>query len=81
MAESKLVQLNLENSSYVAIMCPVSYSSIQYAKAWPHSDITSCCCRSLHAFTSRLDSTLFGCAFFTLKVFLHEILKHKCDWI
>ena len=32
-----------------------------------------CCCQSVHAFTSRYDSTLFGHAFFTLKVFLHDI--------
>ena len=37
MAESKLVQLNLENT----VMCLVSYLCIEYAKAWPHSDITS----------------------------------------
>ena len=69
MVESKLVQLNLENSNFMAIMCPVLYLFIQYAKARPHSDITSYCRRSLHAFTS----TLLGHALFILKVFLHEI--------
>ena len=33
-------------------MCPVLYLCIQYAKAWRHSDITSCCRWSLHVFTS-----------------------------
>ena len=42
-----------------------------YAKSWSHSDIISCC-QSAHVFTSRYDSTLLGCAFFTPKVFLHN---------
>ena len=46
----------------------------QYAKAWPHSDIISCSHRSLHAFTSKFDSTLLGYAFFTLQVILHEYI-------
>ena len=51
MAESKLVQLNLENSSY--------------NKAWPHSDIRSSCRQSLHRFAFRFDSTLLGYTSFT----------------
>ena len=39
----------------------------QYAKPWPHSDIRSCCHQSLHAFTSRYDSTLLGCIFLYAK--------------
>ena len=56
-------------------MCPVQYLCIQYAKPWLHSDIRSCCCRSLHAFTSGYNSTLLGhsTSLFTLKVFLHEM--------
>ena len=33
---------------------------------WPYSDIRSCCRQSLHAFTSRYDSTLLG------RTFLHR---------
>ena len=40
MAESKLVQLNVENSNYAAIMYAVScYGAIQYAKIWSHSNM------------------------------------------
>ena len=70
MAESKLVKFYFENNSYTVyskILC------IHYAKPWPHSDIRSCCYLSLHAFTSRYDSTLLGLVFFTTKVFLDEI--------
>ena len=31
---------------------------LSMSKLWPHSDITSCCIRSLHAFTFRYNSTL-----------------------
>ena len=47
------------------------------AKLWPYSDIRSCCCQYVHAFISRYDSTLLGCAVFTLKVFLHEITVYR----
>ena len=58
------------NVSSVVLMCSV------YAKHWPHSDIRSCCCQSVHALTFRYDSTLATWSrFFTPKVFLHEILS------
>ena len=49
-------------------MCPVLYSSTQYVKPWPHSDIRSCCHQPLHAlnFTFMYDSTLLG------HTFLHQ---------
>ena len=50
-------------------MCLVYYLCIHYAKPWPYSVIISCC-RSL-----RYDSTLLGLTYFTLKVFLYEILS------
>ena len=59
--------LKFENSMYVAIMCPVEYLCIQYAKPWLHSDIRSCCHRSLHAFTFRYDSTSLGHTIFYTK--------------
>ena len=68
MAESKLVQLNIENSSPVYI---------QYAMPWLHCDIRSCCRKSLHAFTSRYYSTFLDCIIFTPNVFLHEIDSFK----
>ena len=71
MAESKLVQLNFENNGYSVYSIIFMYSV--YAKPWPHSDIRSCCCQFLYAFTSRYDSTLLGLVFYTAKVFLHEI--------
>ena len=40
---------------------------------WLYSDVRSCCCQSVHAFTSMYDSTLLGCTIFTQKAFLHEI--------
>ena len=40
------------------------------------TDIKSCCRQSAHVFTSRYDSSLLGHAFFTPKVFLHEIYKY-----
>ena len=46
----------------------------QYAKAWPHSDITSCCHRSLHAFTSRFDSprkAFLHCRCFCMSIYIH----------
>ena len=54
----------------------VQYSVfVQYAKPWPHSDIISDLLSPTNTcFTSRYDSTLLGCAFFTLKVLLHEII-------
>ena len=60
MAESKLVKLNFE-SVYSINLC------IQYAKPWLHFDIRSCCRQSLHALTSRYDSTLLGHVFFYAK--------------
>ena len=72
--ENQLIQLNFETiRSQLAIMCPAQYSGVQYAKPWPYFDIRYCCFQSVHSFTSRYDSTFFGCTFFTLKVFLHEI--------
>ena len=41
----------------------------------PHSDIRSCR-QSAHVFTFRYDSTLLGHAFFTLNVFLDEIIYY-----
>ena len=46
---------------------------------WPHSDIKSCCHQSAHVFTFRYDSTLLGRAFFTPKVFLHEIIVYCAE--
>ena len=54
MAESKLVQLKFENSSYKVFSIVFS----MLCKPWLHSDIRSCCRPSLHAFTSRYASTL-----------------------
>ena len=67
MAESKLVQLNIENSSSVYI---------QYAMPWLHCDhdIRSCCRQSLHVFTSRYDSILLDCIFFTPNVFYMRLI-------
>ena len=36
---------------------------ILICKPWPYSDIRSCCHQSVHAFTSRYDSTLLDCTF------------------
>ena len=45
---------------------------VQYAKPWPHSNIRYCHL-SVHAFTSRYDSTLLGHVFFTPKMLkVHE---------
>ena len=52
-----------------------SVVSVQYAKPWPYSDTIACCRQYVHVFTSRYDSTLLGCTFFTLNVFLHEIIS------
>ena len=65
--------LKFKNSSYNVssiILC------IQYAKPWLHSDIRSCCHRSLHAFTFRYDSTLLGYTIFYTEGVLHEILLY-----
>ena len=48
-------------------MCPVySINVFSMLSPWPYSDIRSCCRQSLHAFTSRYDSTLLG------RTFLHQ---------
>ena len=46
MAESKLVQLYCENSSFDISNIVFTYVCIQHAKPWLHSDIRSCCCRA-----------------------------------
>ena len=51
MGESKLAS-PIKDSSYLAIVCPVQYLCVQYAKHWLHFDIRSCCCQSVYAFTS-----------------------------
>ena len=72
MAESKLAGPIKLCKQQLATRVQCS-ACVQYAKPWLHSDIRSCCCQSAHVFASRYDSTLLQCAFFTPKVFLHEI--------
>ena len=58
--------LKFKNSSF-----NVSSVVFMYAKPWPHCGITSFCRWSLHAFTSRYDSTLLDRAlFYTEEVFV-----------
>ena len=41
------------------------YVFTEYAKAlWPYSDVRPCCHQSVHAFTSRYDSSLLARAWF-----------------
>ena len=45
------------------------YLCVQYAKPWPYSDIRFCYHQSIHAFTSRYDSTYLAAPFYTKGVF------------
>ena len=57
------------NVSSVVLICSI------YKAPWPYCDIRSCCHQSVHAFTSRYDSTLLGCTFvFTDVVFAWDII-------
>ena len=47
------------NVSSVVLMCSVCLAP------WLYSDIRSCCRQSIHAFTSKYDSTLLGYTFYT----------------
>ena len=74
MAESKLARPIELWKQQPAIVCPLQYLCIHYANFQLHSDTRSCCRQSIHAFTSRYDSTLLGHTIFTLKVsLLHGI--------
>ena len=71
MAESKLAGTLQTIASYNASSVVLVFSMLSLGRILISDLVVANLL--MYIFTSRYDSTLLGCVFFTLKVFLHEI--------